>query len=381
MVTTTRPRRVRRPDCEHTGLARPNCSCPPCLDDLIREHAPHLLAPMTLALIPAHNEEDEIEATLDAVTDQVDRVVVVADNCTDATVELAWGKGVLVFESEGNEDKKAGALNQALAEYLPGLAGYDRVLVLDADSHLAPDFIERATEHMEKRDLHAVGGVFSGRDGGGLVGWSQRNEYARYARDVKRINGKALCLTGTATVFSVACLREVIASRESRTVYDTTVLTEDFELTLRLKHLGYRILAPADCALTTEIMETWPDLHRQRLRWKRGAIQSLARYGLTRHTIGQWGRQAMTLVGLAVTTIYFGTLGYAIGTGNLGVAPLWLGVTGIFMVERAVTVRKRGLRHALAAALLLPEMIFDTVIQATHVRAVVMTMFRVKGEW
>ena len=43
-----------------------------------------------------------------------DRVVVIADNCTDATVEVAREHGVEVVETVGNTEKKAGALNQQL---------------------------------------------------------------------------------------------------------------------------------------------------------------------------------------------------------------------------------------------------------------------------
>ena len=44
---------------------------------------------------------------------------VLADNCTDATVEVARTHGVEVVETVGNTEKKAGALNQELARLLP----------------------------------------------------------------------------------------------------------------------------------------------------------------------------------------------------------------------------------------------------------------------
>ncbi len=120
------------------------------------------------------------------------------------------------------------------------------------------------------------------------MGTLQRNEYARYARDVRRLKGKVLCLTGTATLFSVKALKEVAEERPTGDVYDVEVLTEDFELTLALKHLGYEVVAPKECTLTTEVMETWGDLARQRLRWKRGAVENLVQYGLTRVTLEHW---------------------------------------------------------------------------------------------
>ena len=168
-------------------------------------------------LVPAHNESAGITETLTSLNNQTrrpDRIIVVADNCTDDTEELALAQGVEVIRTVGNKDKKAGALNFALSELLPGADPEDLVLVQDADSQLALDFIENATKNLLKDDLlGAVGGVFSGGPGGGFVGHLQRNEYARYARDVKRLHGKCLVVTGTAALFRVKTLRDVVASR------------------------------------------------------------------------------------------------------------------------------------------------------------------------
>ena len=43
-------------------------------------------------------------------------MVVVADNCTDDTADIARKNGAEVFTTVGNTEKKAGALNQALSE-------------------------------------------------------------------------------------------------------------------------------------------------------------------------------------------------------------------------------------------------------------------------
>ena len=73
--------------------------------------------------IPAHNEELILPAALASLQAQVrrpDRVIVISDNSTDSTIEVARGWGVEVVETEGNTEKKAGALNQVLASWLPG---------------------------------------------------------------------------------------------------------------------------------------------------------------------------------------------------------------------------------------------------------------------
>ena len=64
--------------------------------------------------------------------------MVVADNCTDRTEDVARAGGAEVFRTVDNTHKKAGALNQVLAGLLPGLDDDDLVLVMDADSLLDP---------------------------------------------------------------------------------------------------------------------------------------------------------------------------------------------------------------------------------------------------
>lgn len=345
-------------------------------------------------LIPAHNEAAGIAETLRSLRGQSyrpDRVIVVADNCTDQTEDIALAEGAEVLRTAGNEDKKAGALNFALDRVLPETEPEDLILVQDADSQLAHDFIERAVSHL-RADAHlgAVGGVFRGAPGSGFVGHLQRNEYARYARDVKRLHGKCLVVTGTAALFRAQTLVDVMNARLAGSlppgngrggVYDTSVLTEDNELSFALLTLGYRIKSPADCTLVTEVMPSWRELWAQRLRWKRGAVENCIQYGWTAVTRPYWGRQALSMTGVLVTALYFGTIAFALATGNgLHVHPFWLAVTGVFVIERVVTVRYRGWKYMLAAATMY-EMVIDLFLQAVHAKAYSDALFKKKKVW
>jgi hypothetical protein len=78
-------------------------------------------------------------------------------------------------------------------------------------------------------------------------------------------------------------------------VNDTTVLTEDNELTFAIRHLGYDVLSPPGCPLETEVLTSWGDLRAQRLRWKRGALENCFEYGLTRITWRYRARQLLAL--------------------------------------------------------------------------------------
>ena len=347
-----------------------------------------------VCLVPAHNEEDCLPKVLYSLVRQTrrpDKVIVIADNCDDRTVEVAEpyrvGFCVEVFETVGNRHKKAGALNQVLGAVLPRLGDEDMVLVMDADSYLDEGFIESAEERLaaswsSTSRYGGVGGTFRGRSGGGFVGMLQRNEYARYARDIRRLKGKVLCLTGTAALFSVKALKEVAKGRPSGDVYDVEVLTEDFELTLALKHLGYEVVSPKECTLTTEVMESWGDLARQRLRWKRGAVENLIQYGLTQVTLEHWARQLMTLTGIFVMALFLGTVAYSlIVAQEVHFYPLWISVTGIFVVERAITVHKRGWKMSFLASVLFVEMLFDLFLQAVHLKAYWQVLARSERSW
>ena len=100
----------------------------------------------------------------------------------------------------------------------------------------------------------AVGGVFYGERGNGLIGQLQRNEYVRYAREIARRGGRVFVLTGTASMFRADALMAVADARgylipgDTGQVYDTAALTEDNELTIALKSFGATMGSPPSAA-------------------------------------------------------------------------------------------------------------------------------------
>jgi len=154
-------------------------------------------------LIPAHDEALTIAATLESLWGQTrppDRVIVVADSCTDDTAGIARQHRAEVFTTVANEEKKAGALNQALSAMFTEIDAGDVAMIMDADSVVVPEFLETAMGRLQADpDLMAVGGVFYGEEGCGLVGQLQRSEYTRYQRYISRRLGKVFVLTGTAS--------------------------------------------------------------------------------------------------------------------------------------------------------------------------------------
>src|SRR5688500_2411379 len=195
-----------------------------------------------LALIPAYNEETQIAATIASLREQTfppDAIFVLANNCSEDTIRNAEDAGAVVYETVDSVHTKAGVLNQALELLLPGLRDEDFMVVLDADSMLAPDFVNET-----RRCLHQIaggsGGVLTVRAGVGFVGMLGANQLwaGAYLQD------KVLLLQGTATMFSVRTLWEVVTAWAGGYSPGTAALTHDVrtevnQLTLTLLHLGY----------------------------------------------------------------------------------------------------------------------------------------------
>lgn len=349
-----------------------------------------------VVVIPAHNEESLIGETLESLAAQTmvaDEVIVAADRCSDRTREIAIAQGANVIETAGNLHQKAGALDQVLDDLLPRSSENDAVLIMDADTSLSPTFISEAAQRLREPEgdgarVGGVGGIFFGCfPVKGLLGQLQENEYVRYAREVGRRQGRADVLTGTGTLFSVRALRDVKRARSSGElprglgVYDVEALTEDNELTLALKHLGYRCLSPRACTVGTRLPTTMAGLFHQRLRWQRGALENLSAYGATRRTLPYIGRQLMTYLGVAFVPFYLTVLVYTLLTGSVGVPLFWTAVGAFFVIERVWAVKRGGWRSVALSALVLPEIAYDLFLHAVYLKASVDTATGARETW
>ena len=342
-----------------------------------------------VAVIPAHNEEALIGEALESVASQtrsVDEAIVVADRCSDRTSAIAREHGATVVQTTANRHQKAGALNAVLDDLLPRLSDNDSVLVMDADTSLSPGFVSEAALRLREPEgagarVGGVGGIFFGSIRfTGFLGHLQNNEYVRYAREVGRRKGRADVLTGTATLFSARALRAVKSARASGKlpsgsgVYDVEALTEDNELTLALKHLGYRTVSPRTCTVGTRLPPTLRKLFYQRLRWQRGALENLVAYGATRETLPYIGRQLLTYVGAAFVPFYLTVLTYTLLTGSsVGMPLFWSIIAALFVFERAWAVRRGGWRSVALSVLVVPELVYDLFLHTVYIRAAVDT--------
>jgi poly-beta-1,6-N-acetyl-D-glucosamine synthase len=343
--------------------------------------------PRLIALIPAHNEQDGITRTVESLTAQTvapDRIIVMADNCTDETAQRARAAGAQVQETVGNSAKKAGALNQGLRSVLPGLSDSDYVICMDADGHLAPDFVENALPLFASRpDLGGLSGAIVARETSNFVETAQAIEYARGTRQMSRSQGKVHVLSGACTIFPVKVLKRIAEARgtelpgEPGSWFMEDSLTEDYELTLAIKTLGYHCTSTKRCKVVTDVMPSFQALSVQRLRWYRGALESLWLYGWSRLTQRIWFGVGFTFFAsvLFPSAVVVLALSYA----AWGATPHWYFALlfPLFLLESVVVARRVGRRAALLAYSFVPLWVYDNLLFILYWRAL---LNAVRGE-
>jgi cellulose synthase/poly-beta-1,6-N-acetylglucosamine synthase-like glycosyltransferase len=349
--------------------------------------------PVTVTvLIPAHNEAPSIGATLDSLRAQdpaPNRIIVVADNCIDATASIARAHGAEVLVTVGNDHKKAGALNQALRGLLDGMGDNDVVMCMDADTVLDDGFLAAGNQRFTSdRALMAIGGLFYGDSGHGLLGQLQRNEYVRYSREIRRRRGRVFVLTGTASMFRARALRTVAENRDGLLpgvhgdVYDTAALTEDNELTLAIKSLGGLMASPNGCRVVTELMPTWRNLWTQRLRWQRGALENLGAYGPAPTVLRYWAQQVGIGYSVIALSFFWVLIVITVFAADQWVwFPFWIGVGSLFVLDRVVSVWSGGWPARRLAALLFPELLYDMYLDVIYVKGIFDITFARNAEW
>ena len=356
--------------------------------------------PFVVVVIPSYNEEQSLQRTIRSLSEQTrppDDIVVIADNCTDSTVDIARAEGVSVWETRDNRDGKAGALNQFFSSFLGILDDDDLVLVMDADTTLTNKFIEATTETLfsaSAKEIAGVGGIFlaDDEDDWSFVRQLQSNEYIRYQRRLSRRHGRALVLTGTGTLFRAKTLRRVQQARrsgeipdlaEAGGVYDISALTEDNELTLSVKELGFRVVSPKACTVKTAMMPTWSSLYKQRRRWQRGALENLIAHGINRHTAPYALRQVMTYIGVFFLPFYLHTLIVALVTdSDLNFfEPLWVAVAVLYVAEQTFSVRKGGFRAIAVSLLVIPEFFLYAFLDVVYVMTFFGSLFATDETW
>lgn len=338
-----------------------------------------------IAIVPAVTEPD-IDRTLRSLLDQTrspDLIIVAINNAPDDTTAVSAARvsdpRIEVVDFGQITGRKAGALNRAIAYADP--SPWDMVLPMDADTVMSPVWIQNALDALGPGDrgrADAAGAVFLADDDTGWLRGCTAREWERYTV-ANTVSDHTHVLSGTAALIRMSALEAVRARYGS--YYDEAAITEDFDLTVRLKSTGARLTSPAGCGVLTDTMDTIPDLIKQRARWSRGALDVVTRHGLNRVTAVYWRQQALLLVSVAAFWSFLALT--AVLTPIYGLHLSWWGlaILAVFIVERVVTVWGMGWRHRLVAAALVPEMAYAMALQIAHVKALFTFIRRSDMSW
>ena len=226
-------------------------------------------------LVPAHNEEDGIAQTLATLVPQLaagDRVLVVADNCADATAERARAAGAEVVERFHASDRGKGF---ALAFGVDHLRADPpaSVLIVDADCELAPGSLQVLAAELERtgrpvQALYLMTAPVDARLARRLAqfAWRVRN-WARPA-GWHRL-GLPCQLMGTGMAFAWDMLRDAPLANAS--------IVEDMKLGIELAKSGQ---APVFCEralVTSQFPDSAAASTTQRTRWEHGHLEMILR--------------------------------------------------------------------------------------------------------
>lgn len=370
----------------------------PAIDEALQD-APEVEKRPTsqiIVLVPAHNEEEAIEETLASLhrqTRPVDRIIVVCDNCTDRTEEIIEPLECEVFRSKDNKQKKAGALNQALKPLYTLLDDDDMVLVMDADSILDERFVEESCKLLEADPkVGAVSAAYIGKKKPGFLPLMQRIEYAHERRRVARRQARVTCLSGTAAVFTMGALRHLLSERgravpgrkDKPEAYLSVSLTEDFEITLALKQIGYTPLSPRQCISHTDVMPTISMLWSQRLRWQRGTLETLRLYGMRRVTWRLYLTQLYTYAMSVATPLMLVLWAISLWVLHTGLVFSWwiLLILPLSAIEQFIaTLRLREWKASLTATTIVTLWLYDNLKALIYWHALIKMLKRTEFEW
>lgn len=221
-----------------------------------------------LMLVPAHDEEQVIGGTLLALGQlrpAPSAVVVVADHCTDQTVELARIAGARVLERDSGERGKGAALAWALAELAPDIARFDAVVFVDADCQPTPNLLTAVAERLaEGHDVVQVDYVVANPEAGTAA--ALRDAAFRLRNTIRPAGQYALGLSagllGTGMAFTPEALR--------RRPWQAKSLIEDAEQHLALVAAGERVAFTTAAAVRSPMPATLEESADQQLRWDSG---------------------------------------------------------------------------------------------------------------
>lgn len=231
--------------------------------------------PSVDVLVPAHNEQSVIAATIASILPQLnpsDRLLVVADNCTDATASVARSMGAEVVERH-DEDHRAKGYAVAYGLEILQPESRDVVLMVDADCHVGDDAVDRLVRQAETMGCPAQASyempspVTS--DGCNVSAWSAVSSFAVSVKNqVRPIGldrlGFGCILYGSGMAFPAAVARKPNWASDN--------IVEDMKVCYDLMVAGHSPRFCPAAMVTASLPENHQNAIEQRKRWEHGHL-------------------------------------------------------------------------------------------------------------
>jgi cellulose synthase/poly-beta-1,6-N-acetylglucosamine synthase-like glycosyltransferase len=254
--------------------------------------------PRTAVLIPAHDEEMGIAPTVTGLRAQLgpqDRLIVIADNCSDGTAAAARAAGAEVIERSDTTKRGKGFAIVFAVDHLEATNPPEAVIIVDADCRISPGGLERLAREAVTTDRPVQGeyvlaaperptprGVIS------ALAVLLRNRVRPLGM---RRMGFPAHLTGSGMAFPWAVLRAA--------PHPGGNLVEDLVMGIEFALAGHPPLHCRAVQVSSELPEGDDVALGQRRRWEHGQLHTLRQYapkllaaGLSR------GRLALVAMGL-----------------------------------------------------------------------------------
>jgi cellulose synthase/poly-beta-1,6-N-acetylglucosamine synthase-like glycosyltransferase len=254
--------------------------------------------PLVAVIIPAHNESTSIASTIGVIVPQLtnqDRLVVVADNCSDDTAAVAALSGAeVIVRRDYDHIGKGYALDYGV-QFIRRTGAPDVVIFIDADCELAPGSVDELAEmsFVHFRPVQSTNLVKASTASG---------KSARIAEFAFKLNcyvrplgsrrlGLACRLTGTGMAFPWS----IISSVELATGH----IAEDGKLCVNLAIAGFETLFCPTAKVTSVFPEALRETRLQRMRWEHGHLQTIKTY-VPRLFLNACRKKRLSLAALAL---------------------------------------------------------------------------------
>ena len=261
-------------------------------------------------LIAAHNEELVINKTIASASAlvPVSQIFVASDGSTDATARLVRSAGANVVELNPNRGK-AGALSEAI-EHFELAKKFEVVMLLDADTQLAPDYFTTGLPMFSDSNVVAVAGrartlldpspaTLMGKI---LVAYRERlyqvvQVLIKFGQAAPKVNVVTI-VPGFASMYRTRILHQIDIAAKGLTI-------EDFNMTFEVhaKKLGRIAFHPGAAVAYTQDPDNLRDYTNQVRRWTLGFWQTVRRHGF--HVGKFWAAVAIYVVELVSSSLMF----------------------------------------------------------------------------